>query len=440
MLGLALVAGAGVATAGKTRKVHIESEPTGAVVYINDENADDAGQTPLDLDLAPGTYDIIVKLNDYKSEYRTLDVPRPTRRDKKKPVELTVQLAPATAVIEVVGAPVDATVQIDEMPKLDLKDYPDGVDVPAGGHGVVVESKGKALFNDFVTIEADKVKTITVHGKIAAAGGDDGGDDGGGDDGGAPGTTTVTTTVATPTKRTGPIFSVGPMVEVGWRDFAYQGTKTSGTLPITQSGEALIGVAIDINPFRLTGFKPLHPLAVVLAGGFGVPQAVADNTGTLGADLKTFWQRFQAGLRYRFGLGAVDLDLEAGYGGYVYRFSGNVDDIDRLPDASYQCIRLGGRLGIRVSGGMVEPYVGGENRVVVSGGDLGDRFRNGASAQGFAFRGGLELALAHGKLTGRLEFNYGVFEWTFKPDPPDYMVTGGTDTLYHLGFVAGYAY
>src|SRR4029078_1182320 len=125
-----------------------------------------------------------------------------TRRDKKKPVELTVQLAPATAVIEVVGAPADATVQIDEMPKLELKDSPDGVDVPAGGHGVVVESKGKALFNDFVQIDADKVKTIPVHGRVTASGGDDGGgDDGGGDAGGAPGTTTVTTTVDKTTTR-----------------------------------------------------------------------------------------------------------------------------------------------------------------------------------------------------------------------------------------------
>lgn len=445
MLGLALVATSGVALAGKPRKVHIESEPTGAVVYLNNENEDDAGQTPLDIQLAPGTYDIILKLNDYKTQYTTLEVPKPTRRDKKKPVEITVQLEPATALIEVVGAPTDATVQIDKMPKLEVKDYPDGFDVPAGGHAVVVEVDGKALFNDFVEVEADKIKTITVRGKITVAGGGDGGGDGDGDGGGdgdgdGGRGTTVTTTVVPSRARTGPIFAVGPMVEVGWRDFTYQGMKTSGTLPITQSGEALIGLAIDINPFRLTGFRPLHPLAIVLAGGFGVPQAVADDTGTLGTDLKTFWQRFQAGLRYRFGLGAVDLDLEAGYGGYVYRFSGNTNDIDRLPDASYQCVRIGGRLGIKIAGGMVEPYVGGENRAVVSGGEIQDRFRNGASAQGYAFRGGLDLALASGKLTGRLEFNYGKFEWTFKPDPPDFMVTGGTDTLYHLGFVLGYAY
>jgi hypothetical protein len=251
---------------------------------------------------------------------------------------------------------------------------------------------------------------------------------------------TVTTSVSPPRKRSGPIFTVGPLVEVGWRDFSYQGMTTAATLPITQAGEPVLGVAIDVNPFRLTGVRALHPLAIVLAGGFGLPQAVADDTGTLGTDLETFWQRFQAGLRYRFGLGSLDLDLEAGYGGYIYRFSGNINDIDRLPDASYQTVRFGGRLGVRLMNGVLVPYAGGENRVVMSGGALEERFRNGSDAQGYAFRAGFELGLLGGKLATRAEFNYSVFQWDLTPMAPDYTVTGATDTLVHLSFVIGYAY
>jgi hypothetical protein len=250
----------------------------------------------------------------------------------------------------------------------------------------------------------------------------------------------VTTTVEPPSKRTGPLFSAGLLVEVGWRDFAYQGDTTADTLPITQSGEPVFGVAIDVNPFRLTGIRALHPLAIVLAGGHGVPQAVSDETGTLGTDLETFWQRFQAGLRYRFALGSIDLDAEAGYGGYIYRFSGNINDIDRLPDASYQTVRFGGRLGVRVADGMFVPYLGGENRIVVSGGALDERFRDGSDTQGYAFRAGFELLLWNKKLSGRAEFNYSVFQWDLTPIEPMYTVTGATDTLYHLSFVLGYAY
>ena len=437
-----VLASAGSASAQKTRKVRIDSEPIGAVVYVNSTEEPDVGTTPCTIELAPGTYDLILKLNDHETEYTTLEVPRAGKRDRKKVVAITVPLRKSKALIEVVGAPPRATVRIDDLPKLLIADYPDGLfDVTAGGHSVVVELGDKTLHEQFLEVESGGIGTVTVRGKVTAGGdsGGDGGDggDGGGGDGGA---TVVTTEIDKPAKRTGPIFTVGPLIEVGWREFSYEGTTTSSTLPITQSGEPVIGLAIEVNPFRLTGVRALHPLAILFAGGFGVPQAVADDTGTLGTDLETFWQRFAAGLRYRFALSSVDLDLEAGYGGYIYRFSGAGADIDRLPDASYQTVRLGGRLGVRIADGLFVPFVGGENRIVMSAGALADRFRNGSDTQGYAFRGGFEVSLLGRKLSGRAEFNYSVFQWDLTPDPPDYMVTGATDMQYHLSFVVGYTY
>jgi hypothetical protein len=446
---LGVLGTAGDATAAKKRKVRITSDPPGAMIYIEkgDKPPEDdgyLGETPVNTELPPGQYYLRAELKGYVDGYAELSVAKPTRRDKAA-ATTTVTLTKAQGLLLVEGAPDDAMVKIDEEGEpFPVAETVDGYVIPVGAYQVFVTSKGKQIHSQFIVIDSGEQKVVKVRTKKVAAvdpedgggGGDDGSD--GGDDGTG---TTVTRTLTPPVKRTGPIFAVGPLVEVGWRDFKYQGNVTTDTnLDARQDGEALLGVAIEINPFRITSVRAFHPLAIVLAGGFGIPQKVESN-GELGSNLTTFWQRLQAGLRYRFGLGAIDLDLEAGYAGYIYRFSGDTGDIDRVPDASYQTIRFGGRLGVRVAGGALAPYVGGENRVVMSGGALETRYMSGGSdTQGYSFRAGFELKLWNGKLLSRLEGTYSKFDWTFKNATGMYVATGGTDLLYGLSMVIGYAY
>jgi hypothetical protein len=426
--------------AGKLRKVHIDSRPLGATVFIDNKDDGPRGETPLDLELAPGTYTVIVELNEYDAGFAELVVPKPGKRDRK-PVELVVELKRAMAQMQVEGAPPDATIRIDDLPGLVAGEYVDGFDVTAGDHHIVVELDGKTLYEDYVSVESATFKTITI-GEVASGGGDGpegDGPEGDGPEGGDEGPK------GPASKRDGPLFVVGPLVEVGWRSFRYQQNDTEASnLPIDQSGEAVIGLVVETNPFRLSSVRALHPLAAVFAIAFGVPQDVSakDSVG-LGDNLTTFWRRYQAGLRYRFGLGSVvDLDVEAGYGGYIYRFSGNIDDIARLPDASYQTVRLGGRLAVRLLENKLAPFVGGENRIILSGGALEERYSRGYETQGFAFRAGFDLALWAGKLATRVEGSYSRFEWSFTAPPTDamYIARGGTDSLFGISLTAAYSY
>jgi hypothetical protein len=449
---LCVVAGAAADADAKPRKVRIESRPLGATVYINDKEEGPRGETPADLTLEPGTYTVILELNEYDSQFAELVVTAPTRRDKK-PIELIVDLKRSMARMQIEGAPPRAEIKVDDLEPIMAGEYEDGFDVTAGGHHIVVEHAGKVLLDEFVEVESSTFKTLTIgRGGGGAStsdggGGDvenpiDGGEDGGGDGGEDGGD--VTERPAPATKRDGPLFSIGPLFEIGFRDFSYRDNATEDmNLPIDQEGEAIFGVALEVNPLRLTDIKALHPLAVLFSAAFGVPQAVAaDERLMLGDDLETFWQRFTAGLRYRFGLGSIDLDVEAGYGGYIYRFSGNVNDIERVPDASYQTVRFGGRIGVRLGdGGAYVPYVGGENRIVLSGGALGDRFAGGADTQGYAFRGGVDALLWSGKLATRLEANYRKFDWTFDSQAGDeYDAAGAGDVLYAFSLIIAYSY
>lgn len=450
---LCVVAGAAADADAKPRRVRIESRPLGATVYINDKEEGPRGETPADLTLEPGTYTVILELNEYDSQFAELVVTAPTRRDKK-PVELIVDLKRSMARMQIEGAPPRAEIKVDDLEPLMAGEYEDGFDVTAGGHHIVVEHAGKILLDEFVEVESSTFKTLTVGGRNSGGGddgdnpidggGDDGGGDGGGDDGGGDDGGEVTDRPDTGAKRDGPLFSIGPLFEIGFRDFTYRDNATEDmNLPIDQEGEAIFGVALEVNPLRLTDIKALHPLAVLFSAAFGVPQSVsADERLMLGDDLSTFWQRFTAGLRYRFGLGSIDLDVEAGYGGYIYRFSGNVNDIDRVPDASYQTVRFGGRLGVRLGdGGRYVPYLGGENRIVLSGGALGDRFVGGSDTQGYAFRGGVEALLWSGKLATRLEANYSKFDWTFDSQAGDeYDASGAGDVLYAFSLIVAYSY
>jgi hypothetical protein len=425
---VALAGAPGTARAERTRRVVINTIPTGAIVYLDAKEEGPKGESPVTLDLRPGTYQVIVEKDTYDPEFAELEVPGGRG---KAPVEITVQLRPAMARMRVEGAPEAATVQIDDMKPLPLADYLDGFDVGAGAHTVKVELDGKTLAEEFITVESGTEEVVNVRPAFKGGGGRGGGD----------GSTSVSATFDPATGRPGPVVSAGLLFDFNWRKFTYRGDDvTTDELGMSQHGP-LVGVAIDVNPFRLTGVRLLHPFAIVTSIGKGFSQAVEADPSAGLDEPSTFWWRYQIGARYRIALGSVGLDLEGGYATYYYRFNGRQADVDRLPDATYKTLRAGARLGVRV--GSVTPYVGAENRIVLSGGELEGRYVDNvatADASGYGFRGGLELSLWKGKLAARIEGHYAKFDWTFKNQLMSsmYQADGGTDLSYGVSTVFAY--
>jgi hypothetical protein len=424
---VALLAAAGTARAERTRKVVINTIPTGAIVYLDAKEEGPKGESPITLDLGPGTYQVIVEKDTFDPEFGEVVVPRGKGR---APIELTLQLKPAMARMQVEGAPDKATVKIDDMKPLPLEEYLDGFDVSAGAHTVVVELDGKILAEEFITVESGGLATVEV--RAAFKGG------GGRGDGG--GSTSVSATYDPRTDR-GPVLTAGLMFDFNFRRFTYQGQDvTDSELAMSQHGP-LIGIAIDFHPFRLTGVRPLHPFAIVTSVGKGFSQLVEAAPAAMLDDPSTFWWRYQVGVRYRFSLSSIRLDVEGGYANYYYRFNGRQSDVDKLPDATYETIRVGLRLGARI--GSVTPFVGAENRIVLSGGELESRYVDNvatADTTGYAVRGGLEFPLWKGRLAARIEGHFGKFNWKFADQlmSSEYQADGATDLLYGVSTVLGY--
>ena len=425
---VALVAAAGTARAERTRRVVINTIPTGAIVYLDAKEEGPKGESPVTLDLGPGTYQVIVEKDTFDPEFGEVVVPR---GKGKTPIELTLQLKPAMARMQVEGAPEKATVKIDDMKPLPLAEYLDGFDVSAGAHTVLVELDGKTLLEDFITVESGGLAIVEVRPAFR------GGKGGGGGKGN--GSTSVSATFDPRTSR-GPVLTAGLMFDFNFRKFTYQGDSTDSELGMSQHGP-LVGVAIELHPFRLTGARPLHHFAIMTSIGKGFSQAVEAAPAAMLDEPSTFWWRYQLGVRYRIPLGKVGIDVEGGYATYYYRFNGRQSDVDKLPDATYKTVRAGVRLGARF--GSVTPFVGAENRIVLSGGELETRYVDNvatADTTGYAVRGGFELSLWQGKLAARIEGHFGKFNWKFAGQLPSspYQASGATDLLYGVSTVLGY--
>jgi hypothetical protein len=253
------------------------------------------------------------------------------------------------------------------------------------------------------------------------------------------------TATGTPKSKRGPMIALSAFVDVGFRDFTYDNVRYVNTMVVQnlndehERGQVLVGPYVEIWPATLLGLGALRGLAVIGRYGYGVnPQIVLrkDNTAT---SATTFWQVIEASARYRWTLGGKGT-FEVG-GGWVrdqYQFNGEEDDLALVPDADYQSVRLGVRGSVLV-GPMFEPYIGVENRIVLSGGALEQRFDAGATANGL--RAILGFGLKLGPLAGRVEGSLTQYTWTFKNDGTKmYSADGGTDSIKYVSAFLGYAF
>ncbi len=424
---LALVC-ARVAHAGPTRKVAIDTDPEGATVYVGDkESGPKCQKTPCTLDLPIGdTTVLFIELENFSEAIEQVEVPN--KRDSK-PLKFHVELKAAVGTIIVNGAP-GANIEINDE---DKGKAPAHIEMPEGSHHVVVTQGGKTLYDDFVQVDANAEATITPRaGGITKSTPTD------------PGTPTSTDTpvdkppaTGAPSKPRGHYVMGSGAFDVGFRKFSYDGNMTKNTLrDESEVGQVLAGPMIELWPTEILGLGVLPGLSLMARFEFGLnsqPVSGMDISGTT----TTFWQSLEISVRNRFVIAdTAAVEVGVGYLRDTYRFNGSPNDVELVPDADYQSIRIGVRGSLLLD--PVEPYIVLENRIVLDGGAIQQRFLS-ASANGY--HGALGAVAHFGNFSVRLEAAITDYSWTFKPDTGAmFFATGGSDRIEEISLALGYSY
>jgi hypothetical protein len=416
-----LLAVRGAAADGKTSKVTIETEPPGAKVYFGLKEDGEVCTTPCTVDAPVGETAIIVEAENRRSVIESLIV-----KKRPRPLKLSFKLELAVGTLVVEGS-TGATIKLDDQ---DLGKAPRRIEnVPAGGHHVALEKNGKQVYDEFIEIEAGGEATVAAPASVESA---------------PVREAAIAATAPAPgPRRRAPAIAVGGAIDIGFRQFTY---TIDPTLRKRQEhderelAQVLVGPVLEIWPTTLLGLKILPGLALYGRFAYGInPQAVPFNNadGTvLQTSLKTAWQSLEISLHHRWTVADAGT-IEVG-GGYVddrYRFTGDAGDRALVPDAAYQAVRIGGRGSLLL--GPIEPFVAFEQRLVLNGGALQDRYTVSTSVYGV--RGSLGTTARLGHFEVRLEGGVTLYSWTFRPDINDMSkASGGDDVIENVTLAVGY--
>jgi len=427
---IAVVVGwVGVADAGPTRKVTVESDPPGASVYLNDKEDGEKCKTPCSVDAPIGDATLIIELENHKPEFAAISVPK-----RGTPKKVTVKLEAAVGTLVVAGTK-GASISVDDV---DQGKSPARIETAEGGHHVVATLDGHAIYDQFIEVTADSELAITL-GTTAIKDSDKPDPDDGHGDGGGSGSGGEITTSATPSGPRAKYLAVAAVVDVGFRSFTYENNQTKGTLrEESESGQVIAGPLVEVYPGALLGLRPLRGLRLSGRFQFNVNSQDVVGNGITGKT-STFWQSFEVSLAQRWTFAnKATIEVGAGYVRDRYQFNAdNAMDLSLVPDADYKSVRIGGRGSMLL--GNYEPFLTAENRIVLSGGNLEKRFNSGSAS---GLRGSLGIAARFGSsIRAKLEASLLSYSWEFKYDTTDAQrADGGTDSIKQVSVGLGYAY
>jgi hypothetical protein len=438
VLAACLVASAaGTAAAGgpgqgtKTSKVTIETDPPGAKVYFNVKEDGEVCTTPCTVDAPIGETPIIVEAENRRAIIENLVVPRKTAR----PLRVSFKLRPAYGALVIEGSD-GATIKIDERAQGTAPRRFE--DILVGAHHVVLERDGKKIYDEFVEVEVDADATVSVSRAAEPA---------------APAASPAPAVAAArepPDRaRSGPMLAVAAATDIGFRQFTYNNNLTpTRQRDDHEGGEVLTGATVELWPTTLFRLGALPGLSLFARFQIGVnPQPVMVRDSMTGAitptALTTSWRSLEISLRHRWTIASAGtVEVGAGYTSDRYQFTtdGSMDgDAQRamVPDAAYKAVRIGGRASLLF--GRFEPFVAAENRLVVSGGMMEQRYKVSTSVNGV--QGALGAVVHLGRFEVRADASLINYSWSFRYDTnDDDKADGGSDLIERIGLSVGYVY
>jgi hypothetical protein len=419
-----VLAGRGVAsagpnsqTAGRTSKVTIDTDPPGAKVYFGLKEDGEVCTTPCTVDAPIGETPIIIEAENRRSIIENMIVPRRTAR----PLKLSYKLEPAVGTLIVTGA-AGAAIRIDEEDRGVAPARIEGV--AAGGHRVTVIRNGAALYDEFLEVEVGGEVTVAPVETAAHP---------------QTGPVVARAAIAARPARRGPMIAVSGAFDLGFRRFRYN-RESAIERNSDELGQVMIGPIVELWPAAVLGASALPGLALYGRAELGVnaQQVTVADASDSKTSLATAWSSFELSLHQRWTIAdTAAVEVGAGYTLDRYRFTGDPVQRAMVPEASYSAVRIGGRASLLF--GSLEPYAAIENRIVVSGGALDERYKLGSSVNGY--RAALGAALHLGRIELRAEASATRYRWTFKSDSLDpAQADAGSDAIEQISIALGYAY
>lgn len=426
-----LVTWVGSADAGPKRKVPIETEPAGALVYLGEvESGPVCEATPCSVTLPVGEQTLIIELAGHQRVYTSVIVPK---RGKIKPSSFKLEKSVGTIVVE---GPRGATVTVDDV---DQGKAPVKIEVTAEAHRVVISMNARTLHEGYVEVGAGEELEVTVS-RVAGGGGsdsdpdpddDDAIDEQPDDDAGAVRAAVVARPARTKYLR------VSAAIDVGFRQFSYVNVQTPNTLrEESEAGQVLGGPVVELWPGAMAGVRALRGLSLLGRFQFNLNSQPVVGNGIMD-ETSTYWQSLEVSLRHHWQLGdTLGVEVGAGYAQDRHQFNGFPGDIRLLPDVNYQAMRLGARVSAKL--GALEPYLTVENRFVFAAGKLEERFVRGDVT---GLRGAIGVSAQLGKLSARVEARATRYSWEFDYMPTsEFRADSATDAIQQIQLAVGYEY
>lgn len=168
--------------ADQFQEVSVTSDPTGAMVYVDDKSKGAMGATPLNFKLLPGNYTIIAEYQGYEPGKKKLEL----KKGADAQVDINLVSSAQIGTVTIMITERDADVLIDNR-KVGKSPLQEPLRLKQGKHDLMVSKNGFANYTAPIEVVAGKAQTVKVElssgseGAEAASGGG-----GGGGGGGAP--------------------------------------------------------------------------------------------------------------------------------------------------------------------------------------------------------------------------------------------------------------
>jgi hypothetical protein len=452
----------------KPYPVRIESQPSGATVYLDSKEGEPLGQTPYTGKLAAGPHTLIIELDGYVSQVQDITIRR-KRRVQRIAVRLSkIELATIEVVASRERRPADARGARILVDGKDMGKLPTTVKVPAGPHQVEVVKEGYKTFETWVeaaegeaVVVAAEMAPLGRSGKIAATkGGIDDADPDDAPDGADeeedrlvaaeqealrrdPDASVEREESAPLDVRPVPWFSFGAGFELGGRRFRPNSDTVQGLREYDAGAVPMIRLAGDVNPLAFSPSKWISGWGLYASYARATPlDSAARLQSGMEVDVPTSWSELDVGARFRYRLDTGShVGVEVGYGTHTFSFEFSADTEElalEVPDVDYAFWRIG--LEGRYSFGRLAGLATGGTRLVNAIGSLGDRF---AQTDVVALHGGVGLAATITRsIEARLFGRYDRYShtYTIMPANPLSDATSGVDQFFGLTLSALFRY
>lgn len=167
--------------ADQFQEVSVTSDPTGAMVYIDDKSKGAMGATPLTFKLLPGNYVVIAEFQGYEPGKKKLEL----KKGASAQVDINLVSSSQVGTVTLMITERDADVLIDNR-KVGKSPLQEPLRLKQGKHDLMVSKNGFGTYNQPIEVTPGKAQTVKVELSSGSEGAEPVAAGGGGGGGGAP--------------------------------------------------------------------------------------------------------------------------------------------------------------------------------------------------------------------------------------------------------------